>query len=483
MIHDLKPYPAYKDSGVLWLGQVPAHWEVKRNKLFLEEVNERSEDGAEDLLTVSQYTGVSLRRERLSAEGVLLTNASSLVGYKRVKPGDLVMNIMLAWNGSLGVSAIEGIASPAYCVFRAKKNLEPRFLHYLFRTPLFTGAFKTVSTGVVDSRLRLYPDTLFRLLSVLPPLPEQSAIVRFLDHADRRIQRYIRAKKKLIALLNEQRQAIIHRAVTRGLDPNVRLKPSGVEWLGEVPEHWEVLPIKYCARTISKGTTPSTEGREILESGPVRFIKAENVAGGRIIDKPLCFIDDYTNDLLRRSQLKAGDVLFVIAGATLGKTAIVDGNALPANTNQAVSFVRPNHRIVPGYLALWLTSPRVRELTWLHAVQSAQPNLSMTDLGNFWVPVPPVPEQKGILKSLDDAVLGLNEASVRCQREVELIREFHTRLITDVVTGKLDVREEAARLPEEAEEPEPLDEGEAMGEDEAESEGADLDVLAEEAVA
>ena len=233
MTEGLKPYPAYKDSGVPWLGEVPEHWEVKRNKLFLREVNERSEDGTEELLTVSQYTGVTRRRERLSEEGDLLTNAISLVGYKRVMPGDLVMNIMLAWNGSLGVSGIDGIVSPAYCVFRGKDGDDPRFLHYLFRTPLFTGAFKTVSTGVVDSRLRLYPDVFFRLPSLLPPLPEQFAIARFLAYVDRRIRRHIRAKQKLIKLLEEQKHTIIHRAVTRGLDPNVRLKPSDVEWLGE----------------------------------------------------------------------------------------------------------------------------------------------------------------------------------------------------------------------------------------------------------
>jgi len=133
----------------------------------MREINERSEDGSEELLTVSQYTGVTARRERISEENGLLTNAASLVGYKRVNPGDLVMNIMLAWNGSLGVSPIAGIASPAYCVYRVTEKIEPRFLHYLFRTPLFTGVFKAVSTGVVDSRLRLYPEVFFRLISIL----------------------------------------------------------------------------------------------------------------------------------------------------------------------------------------------------------------------------------------------------------------------------------------------------------------------------
>jgi type I restriction enzyme S subunit len=373
--------------------------------------------------------------------------------------------------------------SPAYVVQRPREGAHPRYLHHLLRTPAFAKEAERWSYGITSDMWSLRPEHFKMIYGCLPPLTEQSAIVRFLDYVDRRIRRYIRAKKKLIELLKEQKQAIIHRAVTRGLDPNVRLKPSGVEWLGDVPEHWKVLRVKRCAQIISKGTTPSTEGREILESGSVRFLKAENVAGGRIVDKPLCFIDKETNDLLLRSQLKLNDVLFVIAGATLGKTAVVDREILPANTNQAVAFVRPNKRIVSSYLALWLQSPRVKELTWLNAVQSAQPNLSMADLGSFLVPLPPVPEQHGILVWLSDAVIGLDKAVHRAQREIELLREYRTRLIADVVTGKLDVRESAARLSHEADEPEPLDDAEALVEGDESGEDTDINVAPEEAEA
>jgi type I restriction enzyme S subunit len=274
--------------------------------------------------------------------------------------------------------------------------------------------------------------------------------VRFLDWANGRLERAIRAKRKVIALLGEQKQAIIHRAVTRGLDPSVPLKPSGIPWLGDIPQHWEAPRVKQCARKISKGTTPSTEGREILESGPVRFLKAENISTGRITDKPLCFIDEETNRMIRRSQLAEDDILFVIAGATLGKTAVVPVEVLPANTNQAVAFIRPNSRVVPSFLELWLQSPRIKERIWLNAVQSAQPNLSMADLGNFVTPVPTCNEQERILGFLKSATKPMSEAISRLEREIELLREYRTRLVADVVTGKLDVREAAARLPEEA---------------------------------
>jgi type I restriction enzyme S subunit len=180
----------------------------------------------------------------------------------------------------------------------------------------------------------------------------------------------------------------------------------------------------------------------------VRFLKAENISAGHITDKPLCFIDEETNCVIRRSQLAENDILFVIAGATLGKTAVVAAEVLPANTNQAVAFIRPNSRVVPRFLELWLQSPRIKELIWLNAVQSAQPNLSMADLGNFVTPLPPHDEQHQILDFVEESTRPMSDAIARTEREIALMQEYRTRLTTDVVTGKLDVREAAAKLPE-----------------------------------
>jgi type I restriction enzyme, S subunit len=232
----LKPYPEYKDSGLPWLGEIPKHWEVCRFKYLLREVNTRSSDGQEQLLSVSQYTGVTPRRSR-NGDDEPDTRAASLVGYKRVSPNDLVVNIMLAWNGSLGVARSGGIVSPAYCVYRFNDHAESWYYHNLLRLPLYKGRIKVDSTGVVESRLRLYSDDLFRIEVLVPRREEQAATARFVDTFGRQVDRLIRAKRRLIELLNEQKQAIIHRAVTRGLDPNVCLKPSGIDWLGDVPEH------------------------------------------------------------------------------------------------------------------------------------------------------------------------------------------------------------------------------------------------------
>jgi len=225
----LKRYDSYKDSGVEWLGEIPEHWETIRVKNLFKEINERSFDGSEDLLSVSQYTGVTNKSERLE-EGGLLTNASTLEGYKKVSEGDLVSNIMLAWNGSLGFSPFNGITSPAYSIYRLKSNDFKGYFHYLLRTELYKSEFKRNSSGVIESRLRLYTDDFFRIEAIRPPLEEQTAIAKFLDDKTAKIEQAIAQKEKQIELLKERRQILIHKAVTKGINPDVKFKDSGVEW-------------------------------------------------------------------------------------------------------------------------------------------------------------------------------------------------------------------------------------------------------------
>src|SRR5687767_15019557 len=235
---ELRRYPTHKNSGVLWLGEVPEHWDIRRAKELFRCIDVRSESGEEELLTVSSERGVVPRR----TASVTMFKAESYVGYKLCWPGDLVINSLWAWARGLGVSQYHGIVSTAYGVYRARTgtDIDPQFIHNLVRSTAFHWELRVRSKGVWTSRLQLTDESFLGCPFPVPPLAEQTAIVRYLDYVDRRIRRYIRAKQKLIKLLEEQKQAIIHRAVTRGLEPNVRLKPSGVEWLGEMPEHWEV---------------------------------------------------------------------------------------------------------------------------------------------------------------------------------------------------------------------------------------------------
>jgi type I restriction enzyme S subunit len=455
MIADLKPYPRMKDSGVPWLGDVPARWGVQRLKYLLRERDTRSLDGAEQLLRVSQYTGVT-QRERADGDDEPDTRAESLVGYKCVEPNELVVNIMLAWNGSMGVSSFAGIASPAYCVYRFGASVEPRYFHYLLRSPAYKARIKAVSTGVVESRLRLYTDVLYRLEALLPPLPEQAAIVRFLDHADRRIRRYVHAKQKLIKLLEAQKQAIIHGAVTRGLESNVRLKPSGVDWLGDVPEHWEVTRVKAEFWCLNRRRVPLSG----TERGAMRSRRYDYFGASGVIDKVDNFLFD--DDLLLIAEDGANLVLrsLPLAIVARGKFWV----------NNHAHILKPKRGNLE-YLAAVME--RLNYMPWISG--AAQPKLTKDRLMSIAIAVPPRTEQDGIIAAVQEEAGPLRAAIERARSEIDLLREYRTRLIADVVTGKLDVREAAASVPDEIGEPESTDGAEATEEAEQAAQGEDLE--------
>src|SRR5437870_8024239 len=239
MIADLKPYPAMKNSGVPWLGEVPEHSEVLPNRAVFVEIKERNHP-EEQMLSVTITRGVIPQQTLLTDSSKKDSSNLDKSAYKLVRHGDIAYNKMRAWQGAVGVSDYKGIVSPAYVVQRPREGINSRYFHYLLRTPAFAKEAERWSYGITSDMWSLRPEHFKLIYSCVPPAAEQAAVVRFLDHVDRQIRRYIRAKQKLINLLEEQKQAIIHRALTRGLDPNVRLKPSGVEWLGDVPENWEV---------------------------------------------------------------------------------------------------------------------------------------------------------------------------------------------------------------------------------------------------
>jgi len=442
----LKPYPAYNNSGVEWLGQIPDHWKVARNKLFLHEINERSTDGKEDLLTVSQFTGVTRRKENIASDNELLTNAATLVGYKKVEPDDLVINIMLAWNGSLGVSSVKGIVSPAYCVFRTiSDEVIPRYLHYLLRTPLFTGAFKMVSTGVVDSRLRLYPDVFLRLPSILPPKDEQTTIVRFLDHMDRRIRRYIRTKQKLIKLLEEQKQAIIHEAVTKGLDPNVRMKPSGMECLGEVPAHWEIAALRRHWEVVDCKhlTVPFSEnGLPLVSVSEVQSFTVDLSGCNRTTQQW------YELLIGGGRKPKRGDIIYC-RNVSVGASAYVDIDDHFA-MGQDVCLIRSKTQN-DRFLNYLLHSSFMKWQLEMILVGSTFKRINISEIKTLVVVVPPRVEQDFICKTLDCDLQLYSDCINTTENEIRRVLEYQTRLVGLVVTGQLDVRQIAATLPVELE--------------------------------
>ncbi|MBI4590265.1 MAG: restriction endonuclease subunit S [Candidatus Rokubacteria bacterium] len=482
MVNGLKPYSTYKDSGVPWLGEVPEHWEVKRGKALFRCIDVRSSTGGEELLTVSSDRGVVPR----SSTTVAMFKAESYLGYKLCWPGDLVINSLWAWGRGLGVSRHHGIVSSAYGVYRLRPQYTAytAYIHELVRSTPFNWELRVRSKGIWISRLQLTDEAFLGAPFALPPAEEQGGIVRFLDHADRRTRRYIRAKQKLIKLLEEQKQAIIHRAVTRGLDPNVCLKPSGVEWLGEVPEHWALGRLKDAA-VVQTGLTLGKNYRGVAtESRP--YLRVANVQHGRVDLKHVKHIDVPPSEAAG-ATLNAGDVLMTEGGDIdkLGR-GCVWRDEIPGCLHQNHVFaVRCRQDVLaPEFLVGLMTSHHGRAYFQLTAKQTTNlASTNSTTLRAFPVVLPPVAEQRTILHEVARHTSGLHAAMARTENEIDFLREYRTRLIADVVTGKLDVRDAAVRLPEEAEEPAPLDETEMLPEEDEDSEGADLDAAPEEAEA
>ncbi|MEX2552636.1 MAG: hypothetical protein WD627_06510, partial [Actinomycetota bacterium] len=325
--------------------------------------------------------------------------------------------------------------------------------------------------GITSDMWSLRPEHFRLIYSCLPPLPEQAAIVRFLDHADRRIRRYMRAKRKLIELLEEQRQAIIQGAVTRGLDPDAPLKDSGVDWLGEVPEHWELLRGKYVGRLFS---TPSVSDEDLLEVGEglPMYLKVSDLAG---VDANLRLSASalYVSGNSQASVSGLPNcIVFPKRGGAIytNKVAIVQGAFLldPNLMGWAIA-----DRFEPRYVALLLKTRTLADL----ADVSSVPQINNKHINPISFPAPPLQEQRAILSWIESRLADLVAAESSAQSEISLLRELRTRLIADVVTGKLDVREVAACLPEDEDVVDELDD---LDEDEATLEDMDLDAELEE---
>ena len=417
----LKPYPSYRPSGVEWLGDVPAHWEVKKLRSVLTELTERNQPDW-PLLSVVRERGVILRD---------LTNMDEnrnfipddLTNYKVVHKGQFTMNKMKAWQGSYGVSKHDGIVSPAYFTFEIS-GVTGDYFHVAVRSKIYVPFFAQASDGVRIGQWDLSQVRMREIPFLVPPLAEQNAIVRYLHQADERIRRYVSSRERLIELLEEYRQAVIHRAVTRGLDPDVRLKPSGVEWLGDVPVHWEGRRL----RSLAKITTGGQDTINQRDDGKYPFF-----VRSQTIER----IDTWSFD--GEAVLTAGD------GVGVGKVFhYVNGKF---DYHQRV-YKFSDFSAVLGKFFFHYFRALLRFEVLQGTAKSTVDSLRLPMLQNFPVALPPISEQTAITRYLDKATADIDTAIDRARREIELLGEYRTRLIADVVTGKVDVREAVADLPD-----------------------------------
>ena len=476
MIADLKPYPAMKDSGVPWLGEVPAHWELPRLGAVLRERGETNDDGSvSDVLSVMKERGVIPYAEKGNVGN---KRSDDITRYKVVRPDDIVVNCMNVIIGSVGLSRYTGCLSPVYYVLsRRSQTDDPRYLNAYFQTKPFQLSLVRIGNGILAHRMRIPMELLKCEPFPKPPREEQAAIVRFLDHADRRIKRYIRDKQKLIKLLEEQKQAIIHRAVTRGLDPNVRLKSSGVEWLGEVPEHWDVVQLRRRWEVVDCKhlTVPF-----VIEGVPLASVREVQSFELDLATSKRTTPEWHTHLISGRRVPKRGDLVYC-RNVSVGACAFVNSDEQFA-MGQDVCLIRSeaeNGR----FLNYFMHSSAMQQQLSLVLIGSTFNRINVSEIKSLLIAVPPRDEQDAIASDLDSKVASFENPIGVARDEISLLREYRTRLIADVVTGKLDVRAAAARLPDEADESEPLDDAEVLAEGDEETEGTDLDAVTEEAEA
>jgi type I restriction enzyme S subunit len=430
----MEPYTEYKDSGVEWIGEIPEHWDVRRSKYVYQERNDRSINGSENLLSVSEYYGIKPRLEVME-EGEFVTRAKTLEGYKKCKPDDLVMNIMLAWKRGLGVTAYDGIVSPSYAVFKPMIENDARYLHYLLRTDKYITEFKCHSTGIIDSRLRLYPDEFLRINIILPPLSDQKAIATFLDRETSRIDALVEKKQQFIELLEERRSALISHAVTKGLDPDVPMKDSGIEWIGEIPEHWDVTKLKQIGKIVlGKMLTPKDKGGYNKKN----YLRAKNIRWGKVDVndvKEMWFSDNEINQY----RLYANDLL-VSEGGEVGRTAIwLDelDECYIQNSVHKVTLKDPHNPIY--FLYQFISQGKIGYFdSIVNRVSIA--HLTRERLKEVPFLVPPLQEQQAIANYLDRETSQIDNLIEKTEQSIEYLKEYRTALISSAVTGKIDVR-------------------------------------------
>lgn len=420
----MKRYSEYKDSGVKWLGEIPRHWEVRKAKYLWRESYAISENGSEELLSVSQYEGVTPSKGESRSE--------SLKGYKIVCENDLVINIMLAWLGGLGVSKCNGIVSPAYCIYKIIGNSNPRFLHYLYKTPLYLAEFARHSTGIVPSRWRMYTDDFGQVLTILPPRKEQEAIANYLDAATSKIDEAIGQQQKMIDLLNERKQIIINNAVTKGLDSNVPMKDSGVEWIGKIPEHWNTCALKKKAKIILG---------KMLSNNPknkYKYICAKDVHYGNIDTSELKEMS-FTQEERILYEVKRGDMLIVEGGAGAGGCAIFKEYKKNIYIQNSIMIIRGTDNLLNNYICFFMQSINQKGYIEFICNKATIPHFTKEKVGAVTIPLPPLKEQIEIVDFINKEIVPIDVVIQNCQQQISLLQERKQIIINNVVTGKVKV--------------------------------------------
>jgi len=437
-------YPEYKDSGVEWLGEVPVHWEVWKLSHAFDQIgsgttpktdNREYYDGGDiPWVNTGDLIDSDLDECEKRITALAVADHSSLKTYPA---GSLMIAMYGATIGKLAILNFAATVNQACCVFAGKSEIASKFMFYWFLG--FRQQIISLATG--GGQPNISQDILRSLRAACPTLPEQTQIATFLDRETAKIDVLVAEQQQLMALLKEKRQAVISHAVTRGLNPHAPLKPSGIEWLGDVPEHWEVTRVKYhCSINGRIGFRGYTTEDQVDEGNGALVMGATHItAVGEIdLDRPVYISwDKYYES--PEIMVEKGDILVVQRGSTCGKVGFVSNEHGPMTINPSLVLLK-NFKCAPKLIFHYLTSTLVQGLFEQVLGSTAIPMLSQEQIGDIAFCLPPENEQSEIVVFIDSQITQLDTLTAEAQRAIDLLQERRTALISAAVTGQIDVR-------------------------------------------
>jgi len=443
-----KTYSEYKDSGVEWLGEIPQNWEVKKFKFILN-LSKGLTITKQNLINEGVFCvnygeihskyGFELdttkHKLKCVSEEYLTTDPNSLLNIGDFIFADTSEDIEGSGNFTHLRSNDKTFAGYHTVIARPKIEILSLFLAFVFDSTSFRNQIRKKVKGV---KVYSITQSVLKETNVwIPPLTEQTAIANFLDEKTANIDKAIAQKEKLITLLKERKQILIQNAVTKGLNPNVNLKPSGVEWIGDIPEHWEVKRLKHVTSKIGSGVTPSGGGTTYLEKG-IPLLRSQNIFFTKIELDGVAYISKKTHDSMNNSKVEDRDVLLNITGGSIGRCYYVNSE-IEMNVNQHVCIVRPNNLMSTIFLNGLLASKIGQGQIWYNQQGGGREGLNFQALKNFVFPLPDISEQLEISKYLKNKSLQFENSITLNQKQIEKLKEYKATLINSAVTGKIKV--------------------------------------------
>lgn len=425
-------YETYKDSGVEWLGEIPEHWDLTRLGTRFEQRKTKVSD--------KDYPALSVTKNGTIPQLASAAKSNDGDNRKLVKKGDFVINSRSDRKGSSGIAYQDGSVSLIYIVLEPL-NIHPVYCNYLLKSYNFIEEFYRMGHGIVADLWTTRYDEMKAIMVGIPPLKEQTAIAQFLDYKTVKIDEAIAIKEQQISLLKERKQILIHKAVTQGLNQNVTLKDSGVEWIGEIPEHWDCVKFKFIIRTKARLGWKGLKAAEYVDVSNYGFLSTPNIKTREIDFGRAYFITQRRYDESPEIMLEYGDVLLVKDGSTLGITNIVRDLPFKCTVNSSIAVLRimDKQKLTPQYLNYFLKSETCQRIIEKKKDGMGVPHLFQSDINNFSVPIFSIKEQEEIIEYISFHSQKIETAIRLKQQEIDKLKEYKSSLINSVVTGKVKV--------------------------------------------